>query len=246
MEAHLAPSFWLATCGDDLSPRPALTGDMRADVCIVGAGYTGLWTAYHLSRLEPSLRVAVVEANVAGWGASGRNGGRAPDQPARLGDRNLSRRNNSGVPAVEPAGGFQSPLYDARSDQDADARCRLSRGGLWCGRCRHVRGAVAKTSGGDPVTKAAACRCTENGAADGRFRFPTKSRGDGDFLQNRHCRVLREDRKLATGDAVNAAARLDQAATANEVYIGESRAAPSHGSRAEQAWRGDAKLVVLG
>ena len=76
MEADLAPpSFWLANCGDDLSPRPALTADAQADVCIVGAGYTGLWTAYHLSRLDPSLRVAVVEAQVAGWGASGRNGG---------------------------------------------------------------------------------------------------------------------------------------------------------------------------
>src|SRR4051812_47024958 len=76
MEAPVAPpSFWLATCGDDLSPRPALTGDGQVDVCIVGAGYTGLWTAYHLSRLDPSVRIAVVEANVAGWGASGRNGG---------------------------------------------------------------------------------------------------------------------------------------------------------------------------
>ena len=76
MEAPVAPpSFWLATCGDDLSPRPALTGDGQVDVCIVGGGYTGLWTAYHLSRLDPSMRVAVVEANVAGWGASGRNGG---------------------------------------------------------------------------------------------------------------------------------------------------------------------------
>lgn len=75
MEADLAPSFWLATCGDDLSPRPALTGDVSADVCIVGAGYTGLWAAYHLSRLDPSLRIVVIEAHIAGWGASGRNGG---------------------------------------------------------------------------------------------------------------------------------------------------------------------------
>lgn len=75
MEAHLAPSFWLATVDDDLSPRPALTGDEQADVCIVGAGYTGLWTAYHLSRLDPSLRIVIVDAHIAGWGASGRNGG---------------------------------------------------------------------------------------------------------------------------------------------------------------------------
>jgi glycine/D-amino acid oxidase-like deaminating enzyme len=69
------PSFWLETCGDDLSPRPALTGDTDADVAVVGAGYTGLWTAYHLLRHDPTLRVVVLEREIAGWGASGRNGG---------------------------------------------------------------------------------------------------------------------------------------------------------------------------
>jgi glycine/D-amino acid oxidase-like deaminating enzyme len=55
--------------------RPALPGDRNADVCIVGAGYTGLWTAYYLKRADPSLRIAVLEARFAGFGASGRNGG---------------------------------------------------------------------------------------------------------------------------------------------------------------------------
>jgi len=69
------PSFWLKTCGDDLTPRPALPGDLQVDVAIVGAGYTGLWTAHHLLRHDPTLRVAVIEREIAGWGASGRNGG---------------------------------------------------------------------------------------------------------------------------------------------------------------------------
>jgi glycine/D-amino acid oxidase-like deaminating enzyme len=56
-------------------PRPALPGDRDADVCIVGAGYTGLWTAYYLKRADPSLRITVLEARFAGFGASGRNGG---------------------------------------------------------------------------------------------------------------------------------------------------------------------------
>ncbi|HWA68150.1 MAG TPA: FAD-dependent oxidoreductase [Mycobacteriales bacterium] len=68
-------SLWLDTCGEDLTPRPQLPGDRSADVAIVGAGYTGLWTAHHLLRREPSLRVAVIEREIAGWGASGRNGG---------------------------------------------------------------------------------------------------------------------------------------------------------------------------
>lgn len=57
------------------TPRPTLPGDRDADVCIVGAGYTGLWTAYYLKRADPSLRIAVLEARFAGFGASGRNGG---------------------------------------------------------------------------------------------------------------------------------------------------------------------------
>ena len=58
-----------------LAPRPGLAGDVEADVAIVGAGYTGLWTAYYLALADPALRIAVVEREVAGFGASGRNGG---------------------------------------------------------------------------------------------------------------------------------------------------------------------------
>ncbi len=55
--------------------RGPLPGSRDADVCIVGAGYTGLWTAYYLKRADPSLRIVVLEARFAGYGASGRNGG---------------------------------------------------------------------------------------------------------------------------------------------------------------------------
>jgi len=68
-------SLWHATVPDDLTPREPLPGDTTADVAIVGAGLTGLWTAYYLLRGDPSLRVAVVESDIAGFGASGRNGG---------------------------------------------------------------------------------------------------------------------------------------------------------------------------
>jgi glycine/D-amino acid oxidase-like deaminating enzyme len=68
-------SYWLATCGDDLAPRPPLDGSASADVAILGAGYTGLWTAYYLLRADPSLRVVLLERDIAGFGASGRNGG---------------------------------------------------------------------------------------------------------------------------------------------------------------------------
>ena len=57
------------------TPRPGLPGDRDADVCIVGAGYTGLWTAYYLKQADPGLRITLLEARFAGFGASGRNGG---------------------------------------------------------------------------------------------------------------------------------------------------------------------------
>lgn len=68
-------SFWLESCGDDLTPRAALEQSTEVDVAIVGAGFTGLWTAWYLLSKHPSLRVAIVEQHIAGYGASGRNGG---------------------------------------------------------------------------------------------------------------------------------------------------------------------------
>ena len=67
--------MWHETASDDFSPRPALPGDASYDVVVVGAGLTGLWSAYYLHRADPSLRIAVLEQEVAGFGASGRNGG---------------------------------------------------------------------------------------------------------------------------------------------------------------------------
>jgi glycine/D-amino acid oxidase-like deaminating enzyme len=81
-------SFWLETCGDDLTPRAPLDGSISVDVAIMGAGFTGLWTAYHLLERDPSLKVVVVEKEIAGFGASGRNGGWCfsgfPYEPSKL------------------------------------------------------------------------------------------------------------------------------------------------------------------
>jgi glycine/D-amino acid oxidase-like deaminating enzyme len=68
-------SLWLDTVPGTLTPGVRLDGDVDVDVAIAGAGYTGLWTAYYLSRAEPGLRIAVCEREIAGFGASGRNGG---------------------------------------------------------------------------------------------------------------------------------------------------------------------------
>lgn len=67
-------SFWWSQVG---LPEPAapLRGDAECDVCIVGGGLTGLWTAYYLARADPGLRITLLEAEFVGFGASGRNGG---------------------------------------------------------------------------------------------------------------------------------------------------------------------------
>jgi glycine/D-amino acid oxidase-like deaminating enzyme len=67
-------SYWWQRHGIP-ARRPALPGGTEADVCIVGGGFTGLWTAYYLKRADPALRIVLLEANFAGYGASGRNGG---------------------------------------------------------------------------------------------------------------------------------------------------------------------------
>lgn len=72
---HRSFSLWLDSVPDDLASRRALDADVDVDVAVVGAGYTGLWTAYYLAKLDPTLRIAIVEAEISGFGASGRNGG---------------------------------------------------------------------------------------------------------------------------------------------------------------------------
>jgi glycine/D-amino acid oxidase-like deaminating enzyme len=67
-------SFWFTTGDPGPASGPA-TGHRRVDIAIVGGGFTGLWTALALLETDPSLRVAVLEAERVGWGASGRNGG---------------------------------------------------------------------------------------------------------------------------------------------------------------------------
>jgi glycine/D-amino acid oxidase-like deaminating enzyme len=67
-------SLWHESAGP-LDPRASLVWNDKVDVAIVGAGFTGLWTSYYLQQADPTLRIAVVESEIAGFGASGRNGG---------------------------------------------------------------------------------------------------------------------------------------------------------------------------
>src|SRR5689334_17196452 len=90
-------SHWFAQLDPLPAPRPPLPASRETDVCIVGAGFTGLWTAYELCRADPSLDVLVLEAEVAGFGASGRNGGWVVGELAGAPERWAQRGGEQGL-----------------------------------------------------------------------------------------------------------------------------------------------------
>ena len=95
-------SFWWADIGRP-ALRPALEGDLDCDVCIVGGGLTGLWTAYWLASHDPSLDIVVLEAEFAGFGASGRNGGWLSAELAGSKERYARTHGRAGVEALVAA-----------------------------------------------------------------------------------------------------------------------------------------------
>jgi glycine/D-amino acid oxidase-like deaminating enzyme len=74
-DSYRSLSFWHDTVPGTLAPGDPLPGDVEADVAIAGSGLTGLWTAYYLHKADPTLRIVLCEREIAGYGASGRNGG---------------------------------------------------------------------------------------------------------------------------------------------------------------------------
>lgn len=75
MRTYAGLSYWFDTLPEPVEARPSLEHDLEVDVAVVGGGYTGLWTAYYLQDADPDLSVAIVEREICGFGASGRNGG---------------------------------------------------------------------------------------------------------------------------------------------------------------------------
>ena len=103
-------SYWLGL--DPYEPEPPLEGAMDADVAVVGGGFTGLWTAWHLLEADPGLTVVVIEAGAVGCGASGRNGGFAmtllhrslPDLVAAVGDEQARALHLGAVDSIHAIG----------------------------------------------------------------------------------------------------------------------------------------------
>ena len=71
---HDALGYWLAEAGP-VEPAGPLSGDLRADLVIIGGGYIGMWTALAMRELAPEARIVLLEARACGHGPSGRNAG---------------------------------------------------------------------------------------------------------------------------------------------------------------------------
>ena len=125
-------SLWLeeALAVHDGEPAAALEGEQTADVCIVGGGYTGLWTALRIKELEPGCDVAIVEADVCGAGASGRNGGFLTTWWSKLGTLIKACGEEEGMRIARASEEAVDSIEAFCSEHDIDAHFR--RGGwLW-------------------------------------------------------------------------------------------------------------------
>ena len=98
------PDSWYAATANDPTRYPALEGDTKVDVCVIGGGFTGLSAALHLA--QAGRRVMLLEAHQVGFGASGRNGGQV-GSGQRVGtetlDRMVGRENSDRLWALSQA-----------------------------------------------------------------------------------------------------------------------------------------------
>ena len=108
-------SYWLST--RDYEPGPALSADLDVDVAVVGGGFTGLSTAYHLKKAEPGLRIAILESEVIGFGASAIN----PYLAFETVEHMIGERALDGVHVHERHGGVRLGI---EVEQERRALCR--------------------------------------------------------------------------------------------------------------------------
>jgi glycine/D-amino acid oxidase-like deaminating enzyme len=121
-------SFWFDSLAEPVRPGAVRDFEPEVDVAIIGAGYSGLWTAYYLKRAEPGLRVAIVEAEVVGFGASGRNGGWCVGESAGMHDL-LRSDPESGVALARA---MFDTVTEVRRVCDAEGiDCHYARGGSY-------------------------------------------------------------------------------------------------------------------
>lgn len=125
--ARTAPLWWDAI--DARPTRPPLDGSLDVDVLIVGAGMTGLWTAYYLTGMDPSLSVAVIEQHHVGFGASGRNGGWCHAEYP-LGVATLARDHGAGEAARHMRALYETVDEVGRVARSEGIDCHFEKGGV--------------------------------------------------------------------------------------------------------------------
>jgi len=122
------PASYYADSANCKEPRPALVGQTDADVCVIGAGFTGLSTALHLA--ERGFSVVVLEGSRIGFGASGRNGGQIVHSYSRDMDfieRHYGKRTADAMGAMA----FEGGKIIRRLVKDHDIQCDLKEGGIF-------------------------------------------------------------------------------------------------------------------
>ena len=131
MATH-ARSHWLdeALAAESSDPAASLEGDIRADVCIVGGGYTGLWTALDIKSFEPSIDVVLIEKDLCGSGASGRNAGFLLSLWAKYTSLQKVCGDNEALRIAKASAESVSDVMAFCSDNDIDADIRYD-GWLW-------------------------------------------------------------------------------------------------------------------
>lgn len=121
-------ALWLDQLDPFPSRRERLSGDLSCDVAIVGGGYSGLWTAWYLRRLDPTIRIQVIEKHHCGFGASGRNGGWAVGELAGSFEK-YAKRSNDDEALRQARAVFDAVDEIGRVTQDAGIDCDYRKGG---------------------------------------------------------------------------------------------------------------------
>lgn len=132
MQTEYPRSFWLdeALAAETSAPAPELDSDIRADVCIVGGGYTGLWTALQLKEAEPSIDIVLIEKDLCASGASGRNAGYLLSMWAKFLSLQKVCGEAEALRIADASDEAVSKVIQFCSDNDIDADVRYD-GWLW-------------------------------------------------------------------------------------------------------------------
>jgi glycine/D-amino acid oxidase-like deaminating enzyme len=145
---HTARGYWLEEAGT-LTPLPELVGERRADVVVIGGGYTGMWAAWQVKALEPNAQVVLLESEMCGYGPSGRNGGFCNVMWFSL-------------PNMRQRWGDEAALMVARAAREAvggiEAFCREQKVDAWFRRGGYLQVSTALAHDGTWDEALAACR----------------------------------------------------------------------------------------